>query len=138
MGSSTVPAVIQEDGVLAWEGEGTWADWVTTDPNRVKDLFAVSVMKLQHRYSDLPNDPTDSDYGTETANLRHVAHEKKVTCGCLGWHGYDRYRLDFEAGDSTSDPVFRELHAHVKHTVITEKKIHSPHLCGPPHRLSRR
>ena len=120
MAFSSVSSGIQESGVLACEGEGTWATWKTTNPQRVEELYMASVMRLHKRYYGYPIDPTDSDDGTVTKHLRYVAHTNKVLAGGMGWQGYESNRFDFDAAELSSDPILRKLRADVEQRLISE------------------
>ena len=122
MGTSVVSRNFQEAGVVASEGEGTWAMWMKTDPLRVQELYRGAVTRLQQRYLDLLMDPSDSTDGAETANLRYLAHKKKVFCGFVAWRGYDSYRLDFEGDASVFDPIIGKLRGNLEQTAHGETK----------------
>ena len=122
MGTSVVSRNLQEAGVVASEGEGTWAMWMKTDPLRLQELYRGAVTRLQHRYLDLLIDPSDSTDGAETANLRYLAHKKKVFCGFVAWRGYDSYRLDFEGDASVFDPIIGKLRGNLEQTADEETK----------------
>ena len=48
-----------------------------TDPARLQRLFQGAVDRLAQRWPDCV-EPTDSDDGTETKNIRREAHKKRV------------------------------------------------------------
>ena len=130
---SSVSSGIQESGVLACEGEGTWVTWRMTNPKRVEELYMASVLRLHNTYYGSSIDPTDSDDGTVTKHLRYVAHTNKVLAGGMCWQGYESYRFDFEAAELSSDPILRTLRADVEQRLISEDAdpkirglIHSP------------
>ena len=122
MGTSVVSRNFQEAGVVATEGEGTWATWMKTDPLRVQELYRGAVTRLQQRYLDLLTDPSDSTDGAETANLRYLAQKMKVFCGFVVWRGYDSYCLDFEGDSSVFDPIIGELRGNLEHTAHGQTK----------------
>ena len=104
-----------EIGSLEVEGHGSWTQWVDTDPARLQRLFQGAVDRLAQRWPDCV-EPTDSDDGTETKNIRREAHKKRVLAAFSRWHDYGSYRTDFEAA-SDSDPILAGMRERMNHVV---------------------
>ena len=85
--SDSMSIVRHESETLEVEGEGTWIDWIKSDPARVRRLVDGAVNRLQIRYPTDTVNITDSDDGSKTKSLRRMASAKLVMAANNNWPG---------------------------------------------------
>lgn len=80
--------------VLRREGRGTWVQWLTTDPQRVKRLVREASDLLQPLAQVDANDGTDSHLTACRRFAQELALSRRARAGLNAWREYAPYPRD--------------------------------------------